>query len=111
MNQDPKNQNDDQAPRVVQVTCVPLTVLVSGFMNALPAFEWILNAVKFLVIGYAAYCILGRILFTALIVTPLLVVFVSSMFSAWEMMNYVDDDEDDEDDDGGFGDHWNNNLK
>lgn len=110
MNQNPKHQNDDQEPNVIRVTCVPLTVFISGFMNAIPAFEWILNAAKTLVIGYAAYCILGRILFTALIVTPLLVVFVASMFSSWEMVSYTDDD-DDEDDEGGFGDHWNSNLK
>lgn len=109
MNQNPKHQNDDQEPNVIRVTCVPLIVLISGFMNAVPAFEWILNAAKTLVIGYAAYYILGRVLFTALVVTPLLVVFIASMFSSWEMVSYTDDDDDD--DESGFGDHWNNSLK
>lgn len=111
MNSNPNNdQNNNNEPQVVQVTSLPLTVLVSGFMNAVPAFEWILNATQILVVLYFAYYILGRALFVAIIVTPALAVFVSSMFSSYEMIvGYQDDDS--EDDDDGFGNHWNNNLK
>lgn len=65
---------------------------------------------EMLVVFVLTYQILGRVLFTALVVTPVLVVFIERCFESWEAITYGDDDDSSsgDDDDDHFNDHWNN---
>lgn len=113
MNQNPKNNHNDNEPEMneVKVECIPLTVLISGIANTSDIFNIIFKLAEILVVFVATYLILGRVLFTALVVTPLLVGVVYNMIAAWEVVSYSNEDfswdcefhdDDDENDDRHF---------
>lgn len=107
--------NDDDYQKI-RIQSVPLMVLIAGFLSSIDFVDWIFTMAEMLVVFVLAYQILGRVLFTALIVTPILVVFISRCLQSYdEIMSGDDDDsssgDSDDDDDPHFGDHFNNLMK
>lgn len=101
--------NDDDYQKI-RIQSVPLMVLIAGFLSSIDFVDWIFTMAEMLVVFVLAYQILGRVLFTALIVTPILVVFISRCLQSYDEIVYGDDDDSssgDDDDDPHFGDHWN----
>ena len=94
--------NDDDYQKI-RIQSVPLMVLIAGFLSSIDFVDWIFTMAEMLVVFVLAYQILGRVLFTALIVTPILVVFISRCLQSYDEIVYSGDD----DDDPHFGDHWN----
>lgn len=102
--------NDDDYQKI-HIQSVPLMVLIAGFLSSIDFVDWIFTMAEMLVVFVLAYQILGRVLFTALIVTPILVVFISRCLQSYDEIMYGDDDDidgGDDDDDPHFGDHFNN---
>lgn len=93
----------------VMHTNIPLTIAVSAFINSKDWFDWILHAAEALVIFYLTYQIVGKVLFVALVITPLLVFYISSAINCYYIV--CEDELDDEDDDTGGDDHFHNKLK
>jgi hypothetical protein len=99
----PGGENDTERDDIqeIRVNSIPLMVLIAGVLSSVDFVDWMFT-----------YQILGRVLFTALVVTPILVVFISKCLAAYDEIMYGDDDmggsdgEDDSDDH--FNDHWNN---
>lgn len=110
-NKKPDDMNEDE--QQITVMNVPLTILVSAAMNSADVFNWIFKAAEVLVVFVLTYQILGKTLFVALVVTPLLVLYLENVFACYEAVYNGDgwDDDDSEDGDDGFGDHWNNLTK
>lgn len=101
--------NDDDYQKI-RIQSVPLMVLIAGFLSSIDFVDWIFTMAEMLVVFVLAYQIFGRVLFTALVVTPILVVFISRCMAAYDEIVYGDDDDSssgDDDDDPHFGDHWN----
>ena len=101
--------NDDDYQKI-RIQSVPLMVLIAGFLSSIDFVDWIFTMAEMLVVFVLAYQILGRVLFTALIVTPILVVLISRCLQSYDEIVYGDDDDSssgDDDDDPHFGDHWN----
>lgn len=113
MDKEPKRdetQQDDVAE--IRIRSVPLMVLIAGTLSTVDFVDWIFTMAEMLVVFVLAYQILGRVLFTALIVTPILVVFISKCLQSYDEIMFGDDDDmDDSDDDSHFGDHFNNLMK
>lgn len=110
-NKRPDEHNEEHQ---ITVTNIPLTILVSAVINSFDVFNWIFKAAEVLVVFVLTYQIIGKTLFVALIITPLLVFFIESCFDCWSVLNDTDDDDwddNDSNDDPGFGDHWNNLTK
>lgn len=107
--------NDDDYQKI-RIQSVPLMVLIAGFLSSIDFVDWIFTMAEMLVVFVLAYQILGRVLFTALIVTPILVVFISRCLQSYDEIMFGDDDDSssgdsDDDDDPHFGDHFNNLMK
>ena len=96
-------QDEDQNQLVV--TNIPLTIVVSALINMKDWFDWIVRAAEVLVVFVLTYNIIGKTLFVALVITPLIVGFIESCFDCWSVV--CDDWDDGDDDDSHFGDHWN----
>lgn len=117
MNHGPnKNPMDNEDYQEIRVQSVPLMVLIAGFLSSIDFVDWIFTMAEMLVVFVLAYQILGRVLFTALIVTPILVVFISRCLQSYDEIMFGDDDDSssgdsDDDDDPHFGDHFNNLMK
>ena len=115
MQKEPNKKPDDmdEGEQQITITNIPLTILVSAAMNSADVFNWIFKAAEVLVMFVLTYQILGKTLFVALVVTPLLVMYINSCFSCWDVICNSDDwdDNDSNDGDDGFGDHWNNLTK
>ena len=112
MDKDPKkpsSQQDEDDQQGVMRTNIPLTIAVSAFINSKDWFEWILHAAEALVIFYLTYQIVGKVLFVALIITPLLVFYISSAINCYYAV--CEDEWDDENDDTDGDDHFHNKLK
>lgn len=115
MDKEPKKpaQQDEEKDDIqeIRVDSVPLMVLIAGALSSVDFVDWMFTIAEILVVFVLTYQILGRVLFTALVVTPILVVFISNCCQAYWEISYGDDDDmggsDDEDDDH-FNDHWNN---
>lgn len=110
-NKKPENMEEDEQ---ITVMNVPLTILVSAVMNSADVFNWIFKAAEALVVFVLTYQILGKTLFVALVVTPLLVLFLENFYACMDLVLNGDEDDDnfdDSDDDQHFGDHWNNLTK
>ena len=116
MDKEPKRSGDqqDEDQTSLTVTNIPLTIVVSALINTKDWFDWIVRAAEALVVFVLTYNILGKTLFVALVVTPLLVGFIESCFDCWTVIsldNWDDDDDmggNDREDDDHFNDHWNN---
>ena len=114
MNKEPKRdevEQDDIAE--IRIQSVPLMVLVAGALSSVSFVDWMFTIAEMLVVFVLTYQILGRVLFTALVVTPCLVVFISKCLEAYDEIMHGDGDDmngGDNDDDGDdhFNDHWNN---
>ena len=105
--------NDDDYQKIC-IQSVPLMVLIAGFLSSIDFVDWIFTMAEMLIVFVLAYQILGRVLFTALIVTPILVVFISRCLQSYDEIMFGDDDDidgGDDDDDPHFGDHFNNLMK
>lgn len=121
MNQEPKKPNDrgdtQQDENQIMVECLPLTVLVSGIVNSADVFNFVFRAAQIFVVFILTYQIIGKPLFVAFVLTPLLVAVIEHSIEAYDVIAYGGDNWDDMDDDGSggddshFGDHFNNNLK
>lgn len=119
MDKDPKKpsagapeEHEDIAE--IRIRSVPLMVLIAGALSTVDFVDWIFTIAEMLVVFVLVYQILGKVLFTALVVTPILVVFIQHCFMAYDEITYGDDDDDSSDDDDGdphFGDHFNNLMK
>ena len=112
MDKDPKkpgSQQDEDNQQGVMHTNIPLTIAVSAFINSKDWFDWILHAAEALVIFYLTYQIVGKVLFVALVITPLLVFYISSAIDCYYVV--CEDEWDDEDDDTDGDDHFHNKLK
>ena len=112
MDKDPKkldDQQDEDSRHDVIRANIPLTIAVSAFINSKDWFDWILHAAETLVIFYLTYQIVGKVLFVALVITPLLVFYISSAIDCY----YVVCDSEWGDDDGNSDsdDHFHNKLK
>lgn len=90
-------------------TNIPLTIAVSAFINSKNWFDWILHAAETLVIFYLTYQIIGKVLFVALVITPLLVFYISSAIDCYYVV--CNSEWDDSDDDSDNDDDFNNKLK
>ena len=120
MNQEPKKPGGQDAPQQdenqVMVECLPLTVLVSGIINSADVFKFVFRVAQIFVVFILTYQIIGKPLFVAFILTPILVAVIERALEAYDVIT-CGDDWDDMDDDGSsgddphFGDHFNNNLK
>lgn len=111
-NKKPEDLNEDE--QQLTITNIPLTILVSAAINSADVFNWIFRTAEALVVFVLTYQILGKTLFVALVVTPLLVFYLESCFDCWSILNSSDDDDSpsgDDDDDPHFGDHWDNLTK
>lgn len=110
-NKKPEDMEDEE--REITITNIPLTILVSAAMNSADVFNWIFKAAEALVVFVLTYQILGKTLFVALVITPLLVFYLESCFDCWSILNGSDDDDSSsgDDDDPHFGDHWDNLTK
>lgn len=112
MDKEPKRdeaEQDDVAE--IRIRSVPLMVLVAGALSTVDFVDWMFTMAEMLVVFVLTYQILGRVFFTALVVTPVLVVFISKCLAAYDEIMYGDDDIDGSDDDSHFGDHFNNLMK
>ncbi len=112
MDKDPKKPDDlqdENGQQSMMSTNIPLTIAVSAFINSKDWFDWILHAVEVLVIFYLTYQIVGKVLFVALVITPLLVFYISSAIDCYYVV--CEDEWDDEDDDTDGDDHFHNKLK
>lgn len=112
MDKDPKKPDDlqdEDGQQGMMSTNIPLTIAVSAFINSKDWFDWILHAAETLVIFYLTYQIVGKVLFVALVITPLLVFYISSAIDCYYVVynSELDDSDDDSDDD----DHFHNKLK
>lgn len=112
MDKDPKKSDDlqdENGQQSMMSTNIPLTIAVSAFINSKDWFDWILHAAETLVIFYLTYQIIGKVLFVALVITPLLVFYISSAIDCYYVVcnSELDDSDDDSDDD----DHFHNKLK
>lgn len=112
MDKDPKKPDglqDENGQQGMMRTNIPLTIAVSAFINSKNWFDWILHAAETLVIFYLTYQIIGKVLFVALVITPLLVFYISSAINCYYVVcnSELDDSDDDSDDD----DDFNNKLK
>ena len=110
MDKEPKRDEvpqDDIAE--IRIHSIPLMVLVAGALGTVDFVDWIFTMAEMLVIFVLTYQILGRVLFTALVITPILVVFISRCLESYDEIMYGDDDDIDggDDDDPHFGDHCN----
>nr|DAG24739.1 MAG TPA: hypothetical protein [Bacteriophage sp.] len=117
MDKDPKKQSagvpeEHEDIAEIRIRSMPLMVLIAGVLSSIDFVDWIFAAAEMLVVFVLTYQILGRVLFTALVVTPILVVFISKCFAAYDEIAYGDDDigggDGEDDDDDHFNDHWNN---
>lgn len=109
-NKKPEDMEEDE--QQITVMNVPLTILVSAAMNSADVFNWIFRAAEALVVFVLTYQILGKMLFVALVVTPLLVFYLENVFAVMSVLDETDDDDfSDGDDDSHFGDHWDNLTK
>ena len=112
MDKDPKKPDDlqdENGQQGVMNTNIPLTIAVSAFINSKNWFDWILHAAETLVIFYLTYQIIGKVLFVALVITPLLVFYISSAINCYYVV--CDGEWDDSDDDSGDDDDFHNKLK
>lgn len=112
MDKDPKKPDDlqdENGQQSMMSTNIPLTIAVSAFINSKNWFDWILHAAEALVIFYLTYQIIGKVLFVALVITPLLVFYISSAINCYYVV--CDDEWDDSDDDSGDDNDFNNKLK
>lgn len=112
MDKDPKKPDDlqdEDGQQGMMSTNIPLTIAVSAFINSKDWFDWILHAAETLVIFYLTYQIVGKVLFVALVITPLLVFYISSAIDCYYVVcnSELDDSDDDSDDDY----HFHNKLK
>lgn len=112
MDKEPKKPQDQEQldENRVMVECLPLTVLVSGIVNSFDVFNFVFRAAQIFVVFILTYQIIGKPLFVAFILTPLLVAVIERSIEAYDVIVYGDDDmggSDDEDDDH-FNDHQNN---
>lgn len=109
MDKEPKKPQDQEQlnENRVMVECLPLTVLVSGIVNSFDVFNFVFRAAQIFVVFILTYQIIGKPLFVAFILTPLLVTVIERSIEAYDVIVYGDDDmggSDDEDDDH-FNDH------
>ena len=114
MNHGPnKTPMDNEDYQEIRVQSVPLMVLIAGFLSSIDFVDWMFTMAEMLVVFVLTYQILGKVLFTALVVTPILVVFISRCIAAYDEIVFGDDDDgsSDDDDDPHFGDHFNNLMK
>ena len=107
MDKDPKKPDglqDENGQQSMMRTNIPLTIAVSAFINSKDWFDWILHAAETLVILYLTYQIVGKMLFVALVITPLLVFYISSAINCYYVVcnSELDDSDDDSDDDNDF---------
>lgn len=112
MDKDPKKPDDlqdENGQHGMMNTNIPLTIAVLAFINSKNWFDWILHAAEALVIFYLTYQIIGKVLFVALVITPLLVFYISSAINCYYVV--CDDEWDDSDDDSGDDDDFHNKLK
>ncbi len=112
MDKDPKKPDDlqdENGQQDMMSTNIPLTIAVSAFINSKDWFNWILHAAETLVIFYLTYQIIGKVLFVALVITPLLVFYISSAIDCYYVV--CDGEWDDSDDDSGDDDDLHNKLK
>lgn len=112
MDKDPKKSDDlqdEDGQQGMMSTNIPLTIAVSAFINSKDWFNWILHAAETLVIFYLAYQIIRKVLFVALVITPLLVFYISSAIDCYYVV--CNSELDDSDDDSGDDDHFHNKLK
>lgn len=112
MDKDPKKPDDlqdENGQQDMMSTNIPLTIAVSAFINSKDWFNWILHAAETLVIFYLTYQIIGKVLFVALVITPLLVFYISSAIDCYYVV--CDGEWDDSDDDSGDDDDFHNKLK
>lgn len=111
MDKEPKKLQDQEQldENRVMVECLPLTILVSGIVNSFDVFNFVFRAAQIFVVFILTYQIIGKPLFVAFILTPLLVAVIERSIEAYDVIVYGDDnwDSDDEDDDH-FNDHQNN---
>lgn len=113
----PGEQNGEQQDKQdVMVECLPLTVLVSGIINSADVFNFVFRAAQIFVVFILTYQIIGKPLFVAFVLTPLLVAIIERSIEAYDLITSGDDwddmdDDSDDDNDPHFGDHFNNNLK
>lgn len=108
MDKEPKKPQDQEQldENRVMVECLPLTILVSGIVNSFDVFNFVFRAAQIFVVFILTYQIIGKPLFVAFILTPLLVAVIERSIEAYDVIVYSDDnwDSDDEDDDH-FNDH------
>lgn len=112
MDKDPKKSDDlqdEDGQQGMMSTNIPLTIAVSAFINSKDWFNWILHAAETLAIFYLAYQIIGKVLFVALVITPLLVFYISSAIDCYYVV--CNSELDDSDDDSGDDDDFQNKLK
>lgn len=112
MDKDPKKPDDlqdEDGQQGMMSTNIPLTIAVSAFINSKDWFDWILHAAETLVIFYLTYQIVGKVLFVALVITPLLVFYISSAIDCYYVV--CNSELDDSDDDSDSDDHFHNKLK
>lgn len=112
MDKDPKKSDDlqdEDGQQGMMSTNIPLTIAVSAFINSKDWFNWILHAAETLVIFYLAYQIIGKVLFVALVITPLLVFYINSAIDCYYVV--CNSELDDSDDDSGDDDDFQNKLK
>lgn len=112
MDKDPKKPVDqDNEPQEEDIQDVslaeytPLTVLISGIANSDGVFSVIFHIAQAIVVFYLLYQIVGKVVFTALVVTPVLVAFFYNCCKAYDIVSSGQYD------DPHFGDHWNNLTK
>jgi hypothetical protein len=105
----PDDLQDENGQQDMMSTNIPLTIAVSAFINSKDWFNWILHAAETLVIFYLTYQIIGKVLFVALVITPLLVFYISSAIDCYYVV--CDGEWDDSDDDSGDDDDLHNKLK
>lgn len=108
MDKEPKKPQDQEQldENRVMVECLPLTILVFGIVNSFDVFNFVFRAAQIFVVFILTYQIIGKPLFVAFILTPLLVAVIERSIEAYDVIVYGDDnwDSDDEDDDH-FNDH------
>lgn len=109
----PGGENDTERDDIqeIRVNSIPLMVLIAGVLSSVDFVDWMFTIAEMLVVFVLTYQILGRMLFTALVVTPILVVFISKCLAAYDEIMYGDDDmggDGEDDGDDHFNDHWNN---
>lgn len=80
----PGGENDTERDDIqeIRVNSIPLMVLIAGVLSSVDFVDWMFTIAEMLVVFVLTYQILGRVLFTALVVTPILVVFISKCLAA-----------------------------